>query len=110
MSNIVPFGYSFQSNSLPAPIQVIPLPSGQNQAVHITCTEESQQFLLDTFNNWFESWQHVILVNSGISEKQETAFIVLEWEESYIDQLFLQILQSEDSVLDFSVYIHDSEV
>jgi len=110
MSNLVPFSYSFQSNSLPAPIQVIPLPSGQNQAVHITCTEESQQFLLDTFNNWFEGWSHVILVESGISVKQEIAFIVLEWEESYIDQLFLQILQTEESVLDFSVYIRDGEV
>lgn len=110
MANIVPFGYSFQSEQLPAPTGIIALPAGQSQMVTIICTQESYEFLLNTVETWFAEWSHVILVGHGESEKQETAFIVLEWEEAYIDRLFLQILESEDSVIDYVVYIRDSEV
>src|SRR2546430_1066860 len=107
---IVPFGYSFQSERLPVPQSTQPLPAGQYQGIHITCTHESLEFLLSTIQTWFDEWDEVILVESGISSKLCQGFIVLEWEECYIDRLFLQILQSEASVIDFSVYIRDEEV
>lgn len=111
MANLVPFGYSFEDvEALPVPASTQPLPAGQSQMVSITCTPESLEFLVGTFETWFEEWNHVILVSSGISSKICTGYIVLEWEACYIDRLFLQILQSEDSVSDFSVYIRDEEV
>lgn len=110
MANLIPYGYSFQSERLPVPTGVTALPAGQSQMVTTICTLESYEFLLGTVETWFAEWSHVILVDHGLSEKQGNAYIVLEWEEAYIDRLFLQILESEDSVIDYVVYIRDSEV
>lgn len=107
---LVSFGYSFQSKQLPVPQSMQPLTSGQYQGVHISCTPESLDFLLSTIQTWFDEWDEVILVESGTTNKQSLGFIVLEWEECCIDRLFLQILQSEESVIDFSVYLRDEEV
>lgn len=110
MSNIVPFGYSFQSEKLPVPAATQPLDPGKYQAVHITCTPDGVSFLLNKIEIWFDEWDEVILVSHGISSKTCQGFIVLEWEECFIDRLFLQILQHEATVLDFSVYIRNEEV
>jgi hypothetical protein len=107
---VVPFSYSFQSERLPVPQGTQSLEPGQYQGIHITCTHQSLDFLLSTIQTWFDEWDEVILVESGLSSKLCQGFIVLEWEECYIDRLFLQILQSEDSVIDFTVYIRDEEV
>lgn len=110
MSNLVPFGFSFHSNNLPAPSEENPLPTGQSQLVTIICTQESLEFLLETFNRWFEDWDHVILRGHGLTEKEEDAFIALEWEGCFIDAFFLQLLRKEEPVIDFCTFIRDSEV
>lgn len=112
MSNIVPFGFSFQSDSLPAPSEISPLPAGQSQIITMFCDPEHQPFLTETLIHWFddEDWDHVIYRGHGISEKQEQAFITLEWEGCYIDAFFLQMLRKEEPVIDFVTYIRDGRV
>lgn len=107
---LVPFGYSFKSAALPVPEMVQPLPDGQSQCIHIACTPESQGFILSTFRTWFADWDHVVLVDHGSSAKREESYIFMEWDGCYIDLLFLQILESDPSVIDYVVYVRDEEV
>jgi len=81
---------------------------GRFQGVHFTVATDID-FLLGKIEQWFEDRHEVILVDSGTTA-QGLGFIILEWEEREIDQLFLAILSNEESVEDFTVYTRRVEV
>lgn len=85
------------------------LQPGQFQAVHFFLAAQQLAWFISRIETWFEDRDEVILVGSGISA-QEQGFIILEWEETTIDPLFLKILEYEESVLDICVYTRTEEV
>jgi hypothetical protein len=102
--NIVP--YSFQITTLPQPQRrVITLP-GQAQGVYITIPGD-YQFILNKIIGWFSDRDEVELIDHGVSDKVGLGYIILEWEECEVDQLFLAILRDEESVADYTVYTRD---
>jgi hypothetical protein len=100
--NIVP--YSFNAISL-APPQGGRLP-GQTQGVYITVPDD-YQFILNKIIGWFSDRDEVELIDHGISDKLGLGYIILEWDEREIDQLFLAILRDEEAVSDYTVYTRD---
>ncbi len=77
---------------------------GRVQGVHITIEREHLALFLEKFNAWFEDRDEVVLVASGTSMRQQTGFIILEWEDYEIDPLFIKILDHEDIILDSCLY------
>jgi hypothetical protein len=77
--------------------------------VHFTFPGDQLNFLLHTVQNWFENRDEVVLIDYGITDKQDKGVIVMEWEESDIDQLFLDILRTDPMIEDFTVYERRAE-
>jgi hypothetical protein len=103
--NIVP--YSFNSiTTLPRPAQGGILP-GQAQGVYITLTSTDYQFILNKIIGWFRDRDEVELVDHGSSDKVGLGYIIMEWEEREVDQLFRDILRDEELVGDYTVYTRD---
>jgi hypothetical protein len=103
--------YSFNSAVLPAlPTPVQTLAPGMVQGVHFTVPVEAREGILAKVERWFADRDDVIFVDSGISNKQQFGYIVLEWDGYEIDPLFLAILREEDLVDDFTVYNRSEEV
>ena len=50
-----------------------------------------------------------MLVDTGLSDKVGLGYILLEWMECEIDQLFLAFLRDEESIADYTTYIHELE-
>jgi hypothetical protein len=100
--------YSFNTEMIPqSEGQDLP---GQYQGVHFTLMDAaSMQMILAKIELWFENRDEVILVDHGTT-KRGLGFILMEWEECEIDDLFLAILTHEELVEDFSVYTRDMEV
>jgi hypothetical protein len=99
--NIVP--YSFQITALPQPQRrLITLP-GHAQGVYITLPPD-YDWILHKFIGWFADRDEVELIDHGVSDKQGFGYIILEWEECEVDQLFLAILRDEENVGDYTVY------
>lgn len=100
--------YSFEDETLPQSLGR-PLP-GKYQCVQFTVAGEiSGEMLLNKIRQWFAGRREIILVDDGSTSKRGHAFIVMEWEECTIDPLFLSILEHEDAVDDYCVYIRDME-
>lgn len=53
---------------------------------------------------WFEGRLEVAIVDIGTSDKQGLGFVILEWRECEIDQLFLAILRDAPFVGDYTTY------
>jgi len=86
-----------------------PLDTGILQGVHFTMPAEHCDWFIEKIYAWFEGRHEVILVDSGVSEKQGTGFIVMEWDGYAIDELFLAILRDEEMIYDFAVYDREEE-
>ena len=94
--------YSFNTPELPPPQQTaIP---GTTQGVHITIQPEQFEWILEKISGWFSDRDEIILVDAGLSDKQELGQIILEWDGFEIDPLFLAILRDEEIIIDFCVY------
>ena len=59
---------------------------------------------LDTIKDWYETRDDVVLVDSGTSFKRDEGFIIMEWEGSLPDRLFIDILRTDPTIIDFAVY------
>ncbi|HEX3643512.1 MAG TPA: hypothetical protein VHV10_19670 [Ktedonobacteraceae bacterium] len=80
------------------------LSQGVYHAVHITMDEADLDWMLDKFDRWFADRDEIIHIENGTSDKQRLGFILLEWEETMIDPLFLKILEEEERVIDYTTY------
>ncbi len=83
--------------------QVSTLP-GQVEGVYITLSSTDYQFILNKIVGWFADRDEIELIDHGVSDKQELGYIILEWEECAVDQLFIAILRDEETVEDYTVY------
>ena len=99
--------YSFRGiTEYPRSQQVATLP-GQTQGVYITLASTEFQFILNKIVGWFRERDEVELVDHGISDKVGCGYIILEWAECEVDQLFCDILRDEEIVADYTVYTRD---
>jgi hypothetical protein len=87
--------------------QQAPTIPGQAQGVYITLTSTDFQFILNKIIGWFRDRDEVELVDHGVSDKQGLGYIILEWAECEVDQLFCDILRDEEIVADYTVYTRD---
>jgi hypothetical protein len=101
MADIVP-SYSFQSPDLPVP-QVVAQP-GMFQGVYFTINPDQLEWIISKIEGWFDDRDEVILIDYGISDKQEIGVVILEWDGYEIDPLFIAILRDEELVIDYCVY------
>jgi len=86
-----------------------PLIPGQAQGVYIALHPYHHEVILSKVMGWFAQRPEIELVDTGISDKAGLGYIILEWSEHEIDQLFLAILRDEELVADYTVYIRDLE-
>lgn len=59
---------------------------------------------LDTVEVWYEHRDDVVLVDSGVSRKKQIGFIIMEWEGHEPDRLFLDILRTDETIIDYGIY------
>jgi hypothetical protein len=105
LSDIVP--YSIASvTAIPRTPQGATLP-GQAQGVFILLTTSDIQFLVNKIIGWFRDRDEVEMIDHGISDKIGCGYIILEWFECSVDQLFCDILRDEETVGDYSLYMRD---
>ena len=86
-----------------------PVIPGQAQGVYIALHPDHLEGILSKIIGWFAGREEIDLVDTGVSDKLGLGYIILEWIEHAIDQLFLAILRDEELVADYTVYIRDLE-
>ncbi|HLZ64438.1 MAG TPA: hypothetical protein VKR06_46515 [Ktedonosporobacter sp.] len=105
--NIVP--YSFRGIREYPRTQQQPETPGQNNGVYIMVHPDHLGSTLEMITGWFAGRDEIDLVCSGISDKRGLGYIIMEWIECEIDQLFLAILRDEELVADYTTYTHELE-
>jgi len=103
MMQLVPLGgspYPLRPSTLPAP--------GVINGVFIILPPDYAG-ILEKMSGWFANRLEVAITDHGNSDKHGFGYIMIEWSEFEIDQLFLDILQNEDAVADYSTYIRELE-
>lgn len=105
MSNLT---YSFDSDIVPERSEHTP--SG-TYGVHITLEPDALDLAMSKIDLWFDSDERseVFLIDSGHTQKAEDAFIILEWENRFIDPDFLKILDQDNRVLDYTLYNYGAD-
>lgn len=98
--------YSFNTAMLPRSPQDRVLTS-QTQGVYIALVSLDYQFILNKIIGWFRDFDEVELIDHGITDGKGLGYIILEWAEREVDQLFLAVLRDEETVADYSVYTRD---
>jgi hypothetical protein len=81
------------------------LEPSQFQGVHFTLSDEASE-IMETLSRWFVDSNEVILVDEGTTAAG-LSFIILEWEACTIPSAFLEVLEQDDRVSDYSVYLRD---
>ena len=104
--DVIPYSFTGVT-SIPRLPQGAALP-GQAQGVFITlASDDYQQFMVNKIIAWFRDRDEVDLVDYGMTDKAQSSYIILEWLESTVDQLFCDILRDEELVDDYTVYTRD---
>jgi hypothetical protein len=101
---LVPYSFSGVTDYQRAPQTTLP---GQAQGVYISLISTDIRFILNKIVGWFRDRDEVELVDHGISDKRELGYIIVEWYECAVDQLFLAILRDEELVEDYTLYTRD---
>jgi len=83
-----------------------PIP-GRVQGVYITTHPDTAEPLAAILERWFATRPEVDVVDYGTSDKQHLGFVLLEWSECAIDRMFIDILNGEASVGDYTLYGRD---
>ena len=81
-----------------------PTMPGQVQGCYITLHPDAVDDIAEKMTRWFAGREEIEIVDVGTSDKQGLGFIVIEWLECEIDQLFLAILRDEELVGDYTVF------
>jgi hypothetical protein len=77
--------------------------------IHFDFNTQDLPFLKSKIEAWFGGRNEIIYVDDGDCAKQDLSFIVMEWENCEIDQLFLAILDDEDRITSYSVYFRAAD-
>ncbi len=103
--NIVPYSFAITTNiATPPGLQKGAVLLGQMQGIYVTLSSTDYQFLLNKIIGWFRDRDEVELIDHGVSDKVGLGYIILEWEECEVDQLFTAILRDEEIVADYTIY------
>jgi hypothetical protein len=106
MTNVVPYSFSGMTEY---PRTQQPATPGEIHGVYIMLHPDHLDITLDKIMGWFAGREEIVLVDHGTSDKVGLGYILLEWIEHEIDQLFLAMLRDEDLIADYTTYIHDLE-
>jgi hypothetical protein len=101
MADITPY-YSFNTDILPR--QNRREQPGMYQGVMFTIDPAHLEGIIGKIESWFTDRDEITLIDYGLSDKQGTGVIILEWTDYEIDPLFLAILRDEELVTDYVVY------
>ena len=104
MTAVVPYSFNGITEYPRSQGGVLP---GQAQGVYITLSSTDYQFILNKMVGWFSDRDEVELIDHGTTDRQGLGYIILEWTEREVDQLFLAILRDEEFVTDYTVYTRD---
>ena len=85
--------------------QLVSLAPGEYAGIHIFIDAHTLQRVLSLLESWFGHRDEIILCASGLSEKTGLGYVVLEWEHCQPDELFLTILTTEATFVDYCRYI-----
>lgn len=77
---------------------------GQAQGIYITLHPDTVEEVAARFERWFAGRDDVCIIDSGTSDKAGFGFVLMEWMECEIDELFLSILQDEQTIADYTLY------
>ena len=100
--------YTFNTDVLPARHGRL-MNIGTLQGVHIVMEAENREGLLATLLHWFNERDDVRFVDTGVSDKLGTGYIILEWDEYEVDPLLLVLLKKDEPIiLDYTVYMQDT--
>lgn len=77
---------------------------GQACGIYITIHPDAVEEAAAKFERWFARRDEVRIVDVGTSDKVGLGFILMEWSQCEIDQLFLSILDDEQAVADYTLY------
>ena len=101
---------SFNTTALlPHPEEHTPLAPGCVQGVMITLPAELCAPTFAQCTRWFADRDEVLWVDSGVSQKAEQGYIILEWDECEIDPLFLALLRDDEDIHDYLLYEREKE-
>lgn len=91
--------YPQQSSFVPALTR-----PGQACGIYIMLHPDAIDEVAARFTRWFAGRAEVSVVDVGTSDKVGAGFILMEWMECDIDQLFISILDDEESIADYTLY------
>ncbi|EFH82725.1 hypothetical protein [Ktedonobacter racemifer] len=81
---------------------------GQAQGIYITLHDpDAAEETAAMFDRWFATRSEISVVDYGTSDKQGLGFIIVEYLECDVDQLFTAILNDVAIVADYTVYGRD---
>jgi hypothetical protein len=98
--------YTFKTKKLP--LDDTELLPDQMQGVHFTVCSDDIDRVLKALDRWYEEFEIVVLVATGTTN-QGMSFVIMEWEGCEIDPEFIEVLENDETVGDFSVYIRDRD-
>ena len=102
--------YSFNGITEYPRSQQLPALPGQAQGVYIILHPDVVDDITAKIARWFAGREEIDIVDVGVSDKQGLGFLIIEWLECEIDQLFLAILRDKELVGDYTVYGRNLEV
>ncbi len=85
------------------------VPSSRSNGVILTFSEEYLDYLLSTIQRWFSERSEVILMSYGTTDKRGLGCMVMEWDSCEIDRLFLDILRTDENIIDYAAYPIDQD-
>jgi hypothetical protein len=77
---------------------------GQAVGLYIMLHPDVVEGAAAKFQQWFARRLEVRIVDVGTSDKVHLGFVLMEWIECDVDQLFLDILESEEAVADYTLF------
>jgi hypothetical protein len=77
---------------------------GQAVGLYITIHPDVVEDAAAKFARWFGKRPEVHIVDVGTSDKAGLGFILMEWLECDVDQLFLDVLDDEATIADYTLY------
>jgi hypothetical protein len=77
---------------------------GQAVGLYITLHPDAVEGAAEKFERWFARRPEVRVVDAGTSDKVHLGFVLMEWIECDVDQLFLDILEAEEAVADYTLF------
>ena len=109
MTTIVPYSFGGMTDYPHLAQQQQPATPGEIHGVYILLHPDHREMALQRFLGWFTGREEIVLVDTGLSDKVGLGYILLEWMECEIDQLFLAFLRDEESIADYTTYVHEPE-